>query len=239
MRWLLFAVALFTMPTRSAVAACRADFNSSGAVEINEIIQVVNEALGGCSDAPATPTRRQPTPTRTPTEAPNGCPYRFNDAVSGDRFCGYFGPTTSARCGDLLPSGSSWTTNGTDVYAILVDNTGSVGVIGTRSGPTSAKVDGVSPGPDFDQLFDATGTISLPSNARLTVAFDAGLDCGKLTHTGAFQSLIGDNALRAGRPPRGISEAIAALTKQAAAAGISVDARAAALRRLLGAMENH
>jgi hypothetical protein len=230
MRSVVLFIGLLFLPY-AAGAACRADFNGSGAVEINVVISVVNEALEGCSGA-ATPTKRV-TPTRTPTTPPAAsCPYKFNQAVSADRFCGYSGPTTSGRCGDLLPSDSGWFTDGTDIYAILVDETGSLAVIGTRTNPTTARVNSVSPGPDYEDVYDATGTISLPSTTRLTVTFDAGVECGTLTHMGTFESLLGSNAIGAQAGAAGIASLTAELTQQAAPAGITSD-RATVLRRLV------
>lgn len=235
---ILLCILLLLSSRPSSAQQCRADFDGSGAVEINELIQAVNEALGGCAGGHPTPTTRV-TPTRTPTSEPAGsCPYKFNEAVSPDRFCGYSGPTTSQNCGDLLPSSSGWTTNGTDVYAIVSDSTGSLAVIGVRSNPTSATVDAVSPGPDFDQFFDATGTIAIPSNKRLTVAFNAGGSCGRISHTGTFDTLLGNAAIRAGLDGESIGSLVAALTQRAAPAAIA-DGRAAALRRLLGALREH
>lgn len=74
----VIAVLGFHRPTYAQ--QCRADFDGSGAVEINEVIQVVNEALGGCGVTPtirpsATPTRTAPQATATRTErAPTGTP---------------------------------------------------------------------------------------------------------------------------------------------------------------------
>jgi hypothetical protein len=232
----LFAVALLVASRPALGAECRADFDGSGAVEINELIQAVNEALGGCGGSNPTPTRRV-TPTRTPTTAPAGsCPCKFNNAVSPDRFCGYFGPTTSRSCGDLLPSISGWTTDGTNVIAVLSDDTGSIAVVGVRTNPTAATINSVSPGPDFSNFFDATGTMALPSNMRFTVGVDFGASCGKLTHTGDFQGLFGDSALRAGVDQRpSIGSLIDIVVHNAAPAGISPQ-RNAVLRRLLEAM---
>lgn len=235
----LLAILLLT-PSRSTLAQqCRADFDGSGAVEVNELIAAVNEALGGCGGGNPTPTRRTTptrTPTRTPTIAPvSACPYKFNNAVTTDRFCGYFGPTTSRNCGDLLPSASAWTTEGTDVYAILADETGSVAVIGTRSNATTVNVHTLSPGPDFNQFFNATGSMSLPSNTRFTVTVDIGANCGRLTHTGTFDSLLGDSAVRASAVGLG---ALGAVMAEHAAAAAIPDGRAVIVRRLVEAMRH-
>ena len=172
---------------------CRADFNGSGAVEINEIIQVVNEALGGCDGAAGTPTR-QPTPTRTPTAVPNLCPYKFNDSVDPGHFCGYQGTTTSEHCAGFN-SGGGWTTADTTVIAVFADPDGNtIALDATRTNPTTARVTGLSFGPDYQPVYQASGTVSLPSNTRLRAVFDAGGSCGKFTQELQFFGFLGDNA---------------------------------------------
>ena len=209
-------IAFLLVSVRDVEAAeCRADFNGSGAVEVNEVIQVVNEALGGCGGSAATPTRPAATPTRTPTVAPSTCPYKFNQAVSPDLFCGYDGNLTSG-CAPF-PVGSAWTTSGTDVIALLVDNNGdSLAVAARRTSPTTAKVSSISFSPNFDESFTATGTVSLPSTSRLKVTFNAGGSCGTFVHDGTFASLIGDNAQTA--RAQTIGDLRAALRTQSGAA---------------------
>lgn len=192
------AVLLIVMAGAAGGQQCRADFDSSGAVEINELITAVNEALAGCNgNGNATPTRRVNTPTRTPTEAPAAtCPYRFNQAVDSDRFCSYTGQLRS-NCSPFSVD-TGWITNGTTVIAIAVDSAGdSLAVEGRRTNPTSATVSSLSFGPDFDEEFSATGTISLPAGGGLRFTFNAGGNCGTYTHDGSFVRLNGSSGAQA------------------------------------------
>lgn len=211
MRRVLFLIVLLLSPTRDAAAQqCRADFNGSGAVEVNELIQAVNEALGGCSGGAATPTSKPATPTRTPTVAPLTCPYRFNQAVRPDRFCGYEGLVEPKNC-DSFRAGGGWTTADTDVIAIFVDQLDqALAIEARRTSPTSARVTGISFGPDFAELFEATGMLSLPSGSRFVATFNAGGTCGTFTHDLSFFGLVGDNATSASGHP--IAELRASLT---------------------------
>lgn len=193
------ALALALVANRTSAQSCRADFDSSGAVEVNEVILVVNEALGACAGQAATPTRgqRTATPTRTPTSPPaDACPYRFNQAVSPDRFCNYFG-SGDGPCSDPFLSGGGWITDGQAVIAILVDEFGdSVAIDARRTNPTTARVTSVALGPDFENPVSATGTLALPSTSRFTISFDIGTSCGRLSFDGDFDGLIGENAVR-------------------------------------------
>ena len=235
-RLLVFSMIVALTPNATH-AACRADFNSNGSVEVNELIQAVNEALNGCGDNPATPTRRAPTPTRTPTPQPSTCPYKFNQAVSPDLFCGYSGDFTS-NC-DPFPVGSGWTTNGTDVLVLLIDNNGdSLAVESRRTSPTAATVSTISFSPNFDMVFAATGTVSLPSTTRLKVVFNAGGNCGRVTHEGTFFGLLGNNAQTAHE--QSIADLRAALQSQvgAAAQTSGSDDRTARIRELMRALHH-
>ena len=230
MRSIFVLLGLFALAIDDrASAQCRADFDSSGAVEINELIAAVGEALSGCGSGPATPTRRQPTPTRTPTNPPSDrCPSKFNDAVDADRFCGYFGQVTSPRC-QSFPVGSGWTTEGQDVVALLADTTGTIGVFGVRNSPTRVTVDSVAFGPDFDEFFNATGSMNLPNNRTLAVTAAFGSECGALTHNGTFEELLGGSA---GASVGGLLSFRAEMRGGVAGVGEVASARAEAAKRL-------
>ena len=192
MRCLLLLVVALASGGRADAQRCRADFDASGAVEVNEIIQVVNEALAGCGGPAATPTRRVATPTRTPTPVVS-CPFRFDDTVDSNRFCGYVGNADSA-CGAPFAVASSWITDGGDVIALLVSAVDSIGVLARRTSPTAAAISGFAFGPDFDQFFTTTGTLSLPTDRQFRLSMRASAECGTLSHTGAFDSLLGEGA---------------------------------------------
>ncbi len=234
--WLLITLSFLLVPCRGARAAqCKADFDGSGAVEINELIAAVNEALSGCSGGGATPTRKPATPTRTPTTAPaDTCPYKFNQAVGTDRFCGYEGQVQPQHC-DAFHGRSGWTTQSDEVIGLFIDDFGnSLALDSQRTSPTTARVTAISFGPDFEQAFDASGSLSLPSVKRFMATFDAGGTCGKYTQNGMFYDLLGDNAVRAAM---GIAGLRAELRQQfSAAAVVRDDGRAARARALLRAM---
>lgn len=208
-RWLYVIVSALAalLAVRTDAQMCRADFDGSGAVEINELIAAVNEALGGCAmgGRTPTPTRRAATPTRTPTTAPPTCPFRFNQAVSADRFCSYVGEFTSTSCAPFAAV-TGWTTSGTTVLAIFIDEFEfTVGVTATRTNPTTARVTSISFGPDFDDPIAATGTLSLPSNTRLGVSFAAGGTCGAFMQTAEFVRVIGSATAAVQAAPSGAS----------------------------------
>ena len=187
----------------AAHGQCRTDFDQSGAVEINELIQAVNEALGGCDG-----------PVPTPTAPATTCPYQFNDAVGSDRYCGYDGSIGSPVCSPL-GAVSAWGTDDLAVLVVFTDGEGlTVALEGRRTNPTTARVSALSFGPDFDESFEATGTMSLPSNRRLMVTFNAGGSCGTITLAGDFYGLEGTNAQTS-------APSLGALRKSLAGRGVS------------------
>lgn len=179
---------LLLLSAAHAEAQCCGDCDGNGEVAINELVGAVTRALDGCNDAPATPTRRPGTPTRTPTEPPAAsCPFQFNDAVSADDpFCQYFGSADSA-CVAPYDAVTSWTTSGTDVFGLVIADAGVLGVVARRTSPTSAAVQSIALGPDFENFYTTSGTLSLP-NARAARFSIRALDsaCGTLVHDGEF-----------------------------------------------------
>lgn len=228
MRLLFVPFVVVLLSAQHAHAECRADFDGSGAVDINELIGAVNEALNGCDGGPGTPTR-QPTPTRTPTEAPDTCPYRFNQAVDTDRFCAYEGRVTS-QC-DPFDAASGWTTFETDVIVVSIDEFGfTIALDARRTNPTTARVYAISFEPDFEP-FEATGTLSLPSATRLGMNFSGGTTCGTFSSTSTFTGLVGDNAITASVGAfAGLRAAI--VEKAGTTAAASSPERVAAIRAL-------
>ncbi len=189
MRTLLIIVALCAATSTAARGQeCRADFNSNGSVEISELITALNEALNGCGSV-ATPTRRQPTPTRTATPVPDACPFRFNQAVS-EVFCYYEGTAESA-CAFFGTFGSGWVTEGQNVFGVLTDGVETFTVVGRRTSPTSATVSAVILD---DEEFPATGTMALPDARTFRVRFNGGGNCAPFEHTGNYQEVIGEVA---------------------------------------------
>ncbi|MDX2168065.1 MAG: hypothetical protein SF182_13410 [Deltaproteobacteria bacterium] len=210
LRAALLATALLLAATRAPAADCRADFDASGSVEINELIQAVNEALNGCGGPAVTPTGRPRTATPTPTEPPaDSCPYRFNQAVGADRFCNYDGGATAPPCVEPFAAGAGWVTSGMDVLALMIDEFGTaVAVQARRTGPTAAKVNSIALGPDFDNPVSATGNLALPSGSRFTATFKTATGC-TVAFDGDFIGVLVDNAQRV-RARAGLQQALGA-----------------------------
>jgi hypothetical protein len=207
---LLCPALLFAFTSGADAASCKADFDGSGSVDVSEVIQAVNEALNGCDGAQPTPTKKgakTPTPTKTPTEPPApACPYRFNQAVTADRFCGY-GGSLSDNCGNGEAGvGSGWTTSNNTVVGIVVDSSGMLGVYATRTGPTTGTVSGIAFGPDFDTLYQASGSIALPTAQTFNVDVNDGATCGVLSSRGTFTQLLGDSSKAVWSPLQQMAE---------------------------------
>ena len=133
--------------------------------------------------------------------------------------------------------GSGWTTSGTNVLVLLTDNNGdSIAVESRRTSPTAATVGTISFSPDFDMVFAATGTVSLPSTTRFKVVFNAGGNCGTVTHNGTFFGLFGNNAQTAHE--QSIADLRASLQSQVGAAAETSGSgdRTARIRELLRAL---
>lgn len=165
-----------------AKAQCLGDFNSSGAVEINELVTAVNNALSGCGGDP------------TPTPSGNACPYRFTDRRNGmGPFCAYLGPFNT-ECGIDLTC--SWATNGDLLVALC--NTQPFAAFGAMvTGAGAAALTDFSL--DSFQTSDPVGgTISVDSSGRLAISptfppLTVG-GCNFVAYLGEYTGTIGTGA---------------------------------------------
>jgi len=225
----LFMLCLL-LPLRAQGAPCRADLNGNGHTDVSDLVAAVGEVLNGCGDAV------QPSPTPTQPAAGDTCPYKFNQAVTADRFCGYTGPAqTTCQSGDFEIS-SGWTTADTDVIAIVADRSGAIGIDARRTSPTMASVTSIAPGPNFDTPVAATGSLSLPSASQFNVGFSTSSSCGNLTHQGTFVMLLGGGGSKAAQPS--VEALREALRDGSGVATDSADDTPARLRALLRALQS-
>lgn len=133
---------------------CRADFDASGAVEINEVIQAVGEALNGCG---------QPTPTQSPTF---DCPVLF----TGDNR-----PDDSPVCvftqetGPCEDTEFPFYTDGSFVIVYLTIGDGVTSYYGANVvSPTTATFFGRWTADDLSDFRSARGSATLGNRLRLT-----------------------------------------------------------------------
>jgi len=232
---------LFAFTHAARAAQCKADFDGSGAVDVSEVIQAVNEALNGCGGAQPTATKKgakTPTPTRTPTEPPAAaCPYRFNQAVTADRFCGY-GGTLADNCGDNESGvASGWTTSGTVIISIVDDGSSTqLAVYGTRTGPTTGSITNIAFSPDYDPAYSASGTLSIPSGPEFNIDVVTGTSCGTISVRGSFVQLLGDSAKSTWSPLSEMAQRHAAERRELP--GAATNARAEETRALANRVEH-
>lgn len=185
---ILLAVTVLVPAQRAAAQACRADFDASGAVEINELIAAVNEALTGCDGATATPSVvPSPTPTVQPADP---CPWQFDQLVTpNDDFCRYVG-TGDSDCTEPYRAETAWTTRGDEVFAIIISAQGVLAVVADRTAATSAAVKSVAFGPDFQDVYTTTGTLTLASSRAMQFSIQGLIsECGTLVLDADFIGL--------------------------------------------------
>jgi hypothetical protein len=164
---------------------CALDLNNDKRTSIDELITAINQALNGCpGGVDATPTPK-PTPTPTPVDR---CPLNFNDNNAGQDFCSYIG-TLSASCLTTEQAASGWQSNGSTVFAILADSSGSLGFTATRTSATSARITAVAAGPDFTTEQAASGMLALPSAKQFNLTTNPST-CTNFIYKGTFSSIL-------------------------------------------------
>ncbi len=171
----LFCILGLMLSTHSVAAQeCALDINGDGRTTVDEILVSVNEALNGCPGSP-----------------PVSCPLDFNDNNYLAAFCSYEGSAYSS-CGPLADEIVGWQSNGSGtVVVVFADISGTVGASATRTSATTALIYEISPGPDFDQTYSATGSVSLPSTTSLSANFDTSMSCVDITFSGTFVQMLG------------------------------------------------
>lgn len=174
----LFCILGLMLSTRSVTAQeCALDINGDGRTTVDEILVSVNEALNGCPGSP-----------------PLGCPLDFNDNNYLAAFCSYEGSAYSS-CAPPADQIVGWQSDGSGtVVVVFADAGGAVGASATRTSATTALIYEISPGPDFDQIYPATGSVSLPSTASLNANFDTSLSCVDVTFSGTFSEMLGGSS---------------------------------------------
>jgi hypothetical protein len=164
MRHALAALLLTVAATDARAQQCRADFDASGAVEIGEVIQAVNEALNGCG---------RPTPT-VPLPTLN-CPVRFTGNNTADEQPACVFRLTSGTCRTVE---YRFFTDGTNVIVEL--GTDPVGYYSAKpSGPLSGTITGRWSKADVSDFRATSGTLSLTSGNTLVFDPSVGL-CGRM-----------------------------------------------------------
>lgn len=164
------AVMMSLMISSGAGAQCLGDFNDSGAVEINELIIAVNNSLSGCSGEP------------TPTPGGETCPIDFSDdnTANGTPDCFYVG-SWNQSCGDDNLE-ARWISDGIDndgqddlvVIELLGFEPDFLFLAADVTSPTSAQLFAwfTVLNPDADDLFDLSGTATLPNAQAMTITSD-------------------------------------------------------------------
>ena len=123
-----------------------------------------------------------------------------------------------SACTEPYEAETAWTTRGTQVFGIVIADQGVLAVVAQRTRATSAAVQTVAFGPDFQELFPTSGTLTLPSPRTAQFSIQGLIsECGTLVHNGDFigqantaaaasasqpPDLLGLGSSRSQRPPR-------------------------------------
>jgi hypothetical protein len=200
MRIAIVAALALMLGSRATAQQCTLDTNGDKRTSIDELVTAIGEALNGCPGGPAPTATKKGTatkvPTKTPTEVPGDrCPYDFNDDTSGDDhpICGYDG-TLATSCFGSGEALGAWSSDGRTVISILIDSSGSLGYVATKTNATSARITGVALGPDFDVVYPENGTMTLPSARAHNVTAGRSSECTDVSYRGTFTEIAGASA---------------------------------------------
>jgi hypothetical protein len=192
MKFVVGVVIVLMLVNRTS-GQCVLDLNHDDATTVDEIIIAINQAIDGCPGSQPTtqPTSNSTaTPIPTPTNPPSGaCPFDFNNNNANNTFCGYAGPLTNS-CHGTATVAAGWQSNGSSIATVLADQSGSIGLVATKTSATSGRVVSVAAGPDFNQSISASGTVSLPSAQQFNVSFNSAASCVDGSLAATFVKLL-------------------------------------------------
>ena len=203
MRILAVALAALWWTAAPAAGQCCGDCSGDGEVSISDLIQAVNNALNGCSQATPTsgtpPTAtRTPTPTRKPTNTrkptatatpADRCPSTFSTV--GNNLC-LFNGTYNRSCGSAL--NSTFSSTGSVIIVTLATNLVDPTTVSFSANVTNSTAAALTAwsSDNFQSATPVTGIVTLNSNGQQLVVFPDNSPfmiqgCSFVQYLGAYQ----------------------------------------------------